>query len=82
MCIIYKEKLMSIIFIWLQSNEVKSSCHMEKEGFMRGVNMIKSKGLCIEEVVTDRHVMIVKFIRENMPDTTHHFDVWHVGKGN
>ncbi|XP_061192241.1 uncharacterized protein LOC133200466 [Saccostrea echinata] len=65
----------------VQSNEVKSSYHMEKEGFIRSINFIKEKGLKIAEIVTDRHVQIVKHVREEMPETIHHFDVWHVAKG-
>ncbi|XP_061170182.1 uncharacterized protein LOC133179442 [Saccostrea echinata] len=65
----------------VQSNEVKSSYHMEKEGFIRSINFIKEKGLKIAEIVTDRHVQIVKYVREEMPETIHHFDVWHVAKG-
>lgn len=65
----------------LKSNEVKSSYHMEKEGFVRSMDLIKSKGLKIAELVTDRHAQIVKYAREEMPNTKHYFDVWHVAKG-
>jgi solute carrier family 8 (sodium/calcium exchanger) len=54
---------------------------MEKEGFVRSVNFIKNKELKIKEIVTDRHVQIVKYVREEMPNSIHHFDVWHVVKG-
>ena len=54
---------------------------MEKEGLIRGVEFLTSNGLAIGELVTDRHVQIVKHIREEMPDTKHYFDVWHVAKG-
>ena len=68
-------------YLLLKSNEVKSSYHMEKEGLIRGVQFIEGKGLQIGELVTDRHVQIVKHVREQMPNTIHHFDVWHVAKG-
>ncbi|XP_078327710.1 uncharacterized protein LOC111106332 isoform X2 [Crassostrea virginica] len=74
--------LMLVIDIQLvQSNEVRGSFHMEKEGFIRSVDFIESKGLKIEKLVTDRHLQIQKHVRENMPNTTHNYDVWHVAKG-
>ncbi|CAG2243279.1 unnamed protein product [Mytilus edulis] len=66
----------------LQSNEVKSSCHMEKEGLQRSVEFFKHHNIKIKTLVTDRHVQIKKWVRENMEDTTHAFDVWHVAKGS
>lgn len=55
---------------------------MEKEGFIRSINFLQSKGLVLGKLVTDRHVQLVKYIREQLPTTEHHFDVWHVAKGN
>lgn len=54
---------------------------MEKEGFVWSINFINNKGIKIEQIITDRHVQIVKHIREEMPNTKHYFDVWHVAKG-
>ena len=54
---------------------------MEKEGFVRPITYLKENGLDIGELVTYRHVQLIKYIREEMPDTSHHFDVWHVAKG-
>ncbi|KAK3093915.1 hypothetical protein FSP39_021726 [Pinctada imbricata] len=65
----------------VQSNEVKSSSHMEKEGLIRAVKEFQENGLAIGELVTDRHPQITKFVREEMPNTKHYFDVWHVAKG-
>ena len=73
-------KKVKTFFFW-QSNEVKSSVHMEKEGLVRSVGRIKSEKLNIGELITDRHVQITKYIREEMPNTSHFFDVWHVAKG-
>ena len=77
------EAHLSLIFYvhYFQSNDVKSSCHMEKEGLIRGVQFLESHGLAIGELVTERHVQIVKHVREEMPETKHYFDVWHVAKG-
>lgn len=65
----------------VQSNEVKSSCHMEKEGLARSVEFLNSNDLHLDTIVTDRHVQIRKWVRENMGDTKHCVDVWHVAKG-
>ncbi|XP_021356047.1 uncharacterized protein LOC110451810 [Mizuhopecten yessoensis] len=65
----------------VQSNEVKSSCHMEKEGLSRSVAFLRSQDIQIDTIVTDRHVQIRKWVRENMAGTKHCVDVWHVAKG-
>ena len=67
--------------LYLQSNVVGGSCRMEKAGLVESVSFFQSQGLTIGEIVTDRHPMIVKHIREQMKDTKHSFDVWHVAKG-
>ena len=54
---------------------------MEKEGLIRCVKTFSNEGIQIKTLVTDKHVQIVKWVRENMPDTTQCFDVWHVAKG-
>ena len=51
----------------LQSNEVKSSYHMELEGLKRTFRTIESKGLTIHKLVTDRHRQLAKHIRGNDP---------------
>lgn len=66
----------------LQSNEVKSSVHMEKEGLKRSTESLQDSGFSIDLIVTDRHVQIQKWIRETLPNATYCFDVWHVAKGN
>jgi hypothetical protein len=35
----------------------------------------------IATLVTDRHPQINKWVRENLEDTLHMFDIWHVAKG-
>ncbi|XP_006825603.2 uncharacterized protein LOC102807096 [Saccoglossus kowalevskii] len=60
----------------VQSNEVKSSCHLEKEGLA----YLQNQGINIYKIVTDRHVQIIKWIRENMTGIEHCVDVWHVAK--
>lgn len=67
--------------IFLQSNEVKNSSWMENEGLVRGVRVITNAGLHIAEMITDRHKQNNKWIRRNLPDTRHYYDIWHVAKG-
>ena len=64
----------------IQSNEVGSSYHMEKEGLVRGLDFFKRNDLSIELLVTDRHKQINAWLRNNLPDTQHRYDVWHVAK--
>ena len=66
----------------MQSNEVASSCHMEKEGLVRVLKFLEDHGLQVEVLVTDRHTQISKWMRENRSEIKHYFDVWHVAKGN
>ena len=54
---------------------------MEKEGLVRAIEFLKSHGLQIGTIITDRHRQIAKYIRESLPGTIHLFDVWHVAKG-
>ena len=54
---------------------------MEHEGLVRAVEVISNAGLDIEQIITDRHKQNAAWIRRNLPDTDHHFDIWHVSKG-
>ena len=65
-----------------KSNEVGGSHQMEKEGLERVLLFLKLQGLVVEVLVTDRHKQINKWLRESYPAITHHYDVWHVAKGN
>ena len=38
-------------------------------------------GFNVAALVTDRHRQIAKWIRENLPNVKHYYDVWHVAKG-
>ena len=48
---------------------------------LRGIEFITSKGLEVELLVTDRHGQVSKWVKENMKDTLHKYDIWHVAKG-
>ncbi|XP_063066590.1 uncharacterized protein LOC134458292 [Engraulis encrasicolus] len=70
----------SIIDLQLvQSNEVGGSHNMEKEGLTRGLQLLESKGVAVDYIVTDRHPQIQKFLRDRK--ITHYYDVWHLEKG-
>ena len=73
-----KELTMLYIF---QSNEVGGSTYMEKEGLIRCVRFLEGLGLSIGSLITDRHPVVQKWVRENLPNTNHFYDVWHVAKG-
>ncbi|XP_070561301.1 uncharacterized protein [Ptychodera flava] len=65
----------------VQSNEVSGSYHMEKEGLKRSLEFLKSHDVDVGEIITDRHRQIGKFLREELPEAQHRYDVWHVAKG-
>ena len=60
---------------------MSSSNAMEKEGFIRDMNDLNSRNISIKTLVTDRHPQIQKYTRENMENTNHEFDAWHIVKG-
>uniref|UniRef100_UPI00358F6495 uncharacterized protein n=1 Tax=Myxine glutinosa TaxID=7769 RepID=UPI00358F6495 len=65
----------------VQCNEVPSSCHMEKERLKRVMAFLSKEGLSIDTMVTDRHVQVRKWMKENAPEVKHLFDVWNIAKG-
>ena len=54
---------------------------MELEGLIRSMKLIEDHNIDVSLLVTDRHRQVSKWIREQMPDTVHKFDAWHVAKG-
>ena len=54
---------------------------MEKEGLIRAVKFLHDEDLTIKQLVTDRHPQIQKYVREQLPETSHKYDVWHIVKG-
>ena len=61
---------------------MKNATWCELEGLKRLVSFMESKDLDVEALIKDRHRQCGKWIREQMPQTKHYFDVWHVAKGN
>lgn len=64
-----------------QSNEVGGSTNMELEGLKRGLQSLAAEGVKVDTLVTDRHVQIQKYLRDEHKEVTHQYDCWHVAKG-
>ena len=47
---------------------------------IRGVKFLQSTYFTIDTFVTDRHKQISKWFREQLPNTKHCYDIWHVAK--
>lgn len=69
------------VSFFLQSNEVASSGHMELEGLKRALQQLHQSGIAVNEIVTDRHPQVRKYMRTQQPAMLHRFDAWHVSKG-
>lgn len=54
---------------------------MEKEGLIRSVNYFESVHLVTAALITDRHPQIQKWIREQLAEVLHYYDVCHMAKG-
>jgi hypothetical protein len=54
---------------------------MELEGLKRGLRNLAANHIKVTDLTTDRHVQVRKFMREEMADIRHWFDVWHMAKG-
>lgn len=61
---------------------MKGSYHMEMEGLVRAIKLVRKKKFKIGTLVTDRHRQIAKWLRENVHDTNHRYDIWHLAKCN
>ena len=62
------------------STEVGGSYHMELEGLKLSLNYLMD-WLDITKLVTDRHMQVSKWVRENFKNILHLYDLWHVAKG-
>jgi len=54
---------------------------MELKGLQQSIEFLKEHDLQVGTLVTDRHRQIAKWIQDNLPNTLHLYDVWHVAKG-
>jgi hypothetical protein len=68
-------------FQLVQVSEVKNSVSMEREGFERSIQKLKSEGVTIAQIATDRHPQITAIMKKEYTDIKHQYDVWHVSKG-
>lgn len=75
------EFIFSTKFNNFQSTEVGGSPHMEKEGLVRSLEALEKSGLHVGVLVTDRHPQVQKYMRQQKPNITHYYDVWHCAKG-
>ena len=68
---------------FFQSNEeeVRGSNNMEKIGLVRCLDFLREQGSTVSTLITDRHMGIQKYMREEESDIKHFYDVWHVAKG-
>lgn len=66
---------------FFQKNEVANSYNMELEGLKRGVEWMEQMDLELGTIITDRHVQVRAWIRDNLGHAKHYFDVWHISKG-
>ena len=67
-------------FSLTQVTEAANSNRMEKMGFEKALKSLKDEGIIPEQITTDRYVQIRKYLKEEEPDITHQFDVWHFAK--
>ncbi|XP_017266375.1 uncharacterized protein LOC108232837 [Kryptolebias marmoratus] len=64
----------------VQCNEVQSRAAMELEGLKRGIGFLQRHGLSVAELTSGRHVQVCKWLRTEMPNIRHRFDVRRVSK--
>lgn len=73
--------ILFFMLFFLQSNKVKGSSHMELAGLKRAMGFLKDH-VNIKTLVTDRHSMVKKYMKDCHAEKNHYFDVWHIAKGN
>ena len=49
---------------------------MEKLSFTKELNEVKQKEICVNQLITDRHTGIRKYMREQESKIIRQFDVW------
>ena len=69
-----------VAFNVVQVSEVTSSNAMEKEGFSRCIELLRSNNVTISRIATDRHVSISSSMNKDHPAINHQYDVWHLSK--
>lgn len=64
-----------------QVTECGNANRMEKHGFVKALTFLKDKGVKVQQITTDRHSQVRKYMRVSEPNIDHQFDPWHVCKG-
>ena len=64
----------------MQVTEARNSNKMKKMGFQKALKFLMDEGAVLEQIITDQHIQIRKYLKEEEPNTTHQFDVWHFAK--
>ena len=57
-----------------------NSSRMEKKGLEILLEKFNNMNINVTSLTTDRHVQIRSFLKNEHPEITHQFDVWHFGK--
>ena len=60
--------------------KVREATIIENDGLMRAGKYLEENGLKVATLVTDRHIQISKWVKENMSETDHRYDIWHLVK--
>ncbi|XP_064480534.1 uncharacterized protein LOC135394033 [Ornithodoros turicata] len=77
----HSKKIVSSVQVQVgESPDVASSTNMEKVGFVRCLDELKSNHIIVASITTDRHPAVRKHMREMEPSIVHGFDTWHVVK--
>ena len=63
-----------------QVTDAKNSNNVETVGFIKGLKFLRTNGVTVDQITTDRHSQIRKHMRKNEKDTIHQFDIWHFCK--
>ena len=63
-----------------QFTECGNSNRIEKYDFQKVLRGMEARDINIKQITTDRHVQIKIFMREERPNISHQFDIWHVCK--
>ena len=64
----------------MQSNQVKSSCHMELQGLQQMFQLFEQFQVNVKALITDRHRQIAAWVRKNLPTVKYYFDCWHIAQ--
>ena len=64
----------------VQSNEVKSSYHMELEGLQRTIQLFNRSQVKVRAIVTDHLRQIAAWLKKNWQGIKRYFGCWHIAK--